>query len=80
MGAVLKRHTHTHKYRKASKELWCTEITTIRGKAKGNGRASNLALEVSKGFLKKKKKKKTQEKSGAGIRPGWAREITELQF
>ena len=49
------------------------------GKAKGNGRASNLALEVSKGFLKKKKKKK-QEESGAGIRPGWAREITELQY
>lgn len=43
------------------------------GEAKGNEKASNLALEVSKGFPKK------HERSGSGIRPGCEREITELQ-
>ena len=63
----MNNYAQSYKDIKANKELQCIEITTIMGEAKGNGRASNLALEVSKGFPKK------HERSGSGIRPGCER-------
>jgi len=52
----------------SNKEFQCIEKATKMGEAKGDGRASHLALEVSKGSPKK------HDRSGSGKRPGCERE------